>query len=115
MQNVDRPKALKPLMEAATALNNPILQKAKRKRQESRRFLYQETPLEIITAAGAVPYFIRGTGSDGTEYADAFFRNLACNYVRHTHKLKSWMTNSTSLTESFITAATMLAVFMITG
>ena len=85
MQNVDRPKALKPLMEAATALNNPILQKAKENGKKVVGFLYQETPLEIITAAGAVPYFIRGTGSDGTEYADAFFRNLACNYVRHTY------------------------------
>ena len=38
MQNVDRPKALKPLMEAATALNNPILQKAKGNGKKSRRF-----------------------------------------------------------------------------
>ena len=78
MQNVDRPKALKPLMEAATALNNPILQKAKGNGKKVVGFLYQETPLEIITAAGAVPYFIRGTGSDGTEYEAAWTGRRCC-------------------------------------
>ncbi len=85
MQIADRPKALNTLIQAATSLNNPSIEKAKEEGKKVVGFLYQEMPVEILTAAGAVPYFIRGTGSEGTEFADAYFRELACNYVRHTY------------------------------
>lgn len=85
MQIADRPKALNTLIQAATSLNNPSIEKAKEEGKKIVGFLYQEMPVEILTAAGAVPYFIRGTGSEGTEFADAYFRELACNYVRHTY------------------------------
>lgn len=35
-------------------------------------FMYQDTPEEIITAAGAAPIYLRGTTSEGTEMAEAF-------------------------------------------
>lgn len=48
-------------------------------------FLYQDTPEEILSAAGAAPIYIRGTNSEGTEMAEAFFRQLTCNYTKHTY------------------------------
>ncbi len=49
MQNVDRPKALKPLMEAATALNNPILQKSKRETaRKSSVFYIRKLRLKLL-------------------------------------------------------------------
>ena len=48
-------------------------------------FMYQDTPEEIITAAGAAPIYLRGTTSEGTEMAEAFFRQLTCNYTKHTY------------------------------
>ena len=48
-------------------------------------FMYQDTPEEIITAAGAAPIYLRGTASEGTEMAEAFFRQLTCNYTKHTY------------------------------
>lgn len=84
MVRVKALNALKPLMHAATSLMNPELQQAKQDGKKIVGFMYQELPEEILTAAGCVPYFIRGTGSDGTEFADAYFRHLTCNYTRHT-------------------------------
>lgn len=84
MVRVKALNALKPLMHAATSLMNPELQQAKQDGKKVVGFMYQELPEEILTAAGCVPYFIRGTGSDGTEFADAYFRQLTCNYTRHT-------------------------------
>ena len=76
--------ALRPLIQAATNIQNPYIEKAKAAGKKIVGYLYQETPVEILTAAGCVPYFIRGTGSEGTEMAEAYFRHLTCNYVRHT-------------------------------
>jgi len=41
-----------------------------------------DTPLEILEAAGAMTYALRGTGTDGTELADAYFKQLTCEYTR---------------------------------
>lgn len=40
-------------------------------------------PDEIITAAGMLPFRIRGTGSEGTELADTFFSSINCSFPRH--------------------------------
>ena len=72
------------LMSAATSLYNPEIQKAKEDGRKIVGFMYQELPEEILTAAGCVPIYLRGTGSEGTEFADAYFRQLTCNYTRHT-------------------------------
>lgn len=40
-------------------------------------------PEEIITAAGAVPYRMRGVGSDSTALADVFFSPKNCTVPRH--------------------------------
>lgn len=49
-----------------------------------------ETPVEILEAAGLLPFDMRGTGADGTEYADAYFRQLTCEFTRTTfHQIMS--------------------------
>ncbi len=85
MPRTKEPKSLAVLMEAATRPYNSTLQKFVQGGGKTVGFMYQETPEEIISAAGATPIYIRGTGSEGTEFAEAFFRQLTCNYTRHTY------------------------------
>lgn len=40
-------------------------------------------PVELIDAAGAVPYQMRAVGSTGTEYGDRYYSPLNCTFVRH--------------------------------
>lgn len=76
--------ALETLMSAARTIGNPYLERAKKAGRKIVGVLYDEVPEEIISAAGAVPVLLRGTGSDGTELADPYFRELTCGYTRHT-------------------------------
>ena len=78
-------KTLETLVEAGKNPFNSILQTYCDKGGKTCGFLFQETPEEIISAAGVAPIYIRGTTSQGTEMAEAFFRQLTCNYVRHTY------------------------------
>lgn len=48
-------------------------------------FMYQDTPEEIITAAGAAPNLPSRHHFRRTEMAEAFFRQLTCNYTKHTY------------------------------
>ncbi len=77
-------KSLTALIEAATSINNPYLAKAKEAGKKIVGLFYQEIPEEILTAAGCVPVLLRGTGAEGVEYAEAYFRQLTCNYTRCT-------------------------------
>lgn len=43
-----------------------------------------DTPVEILEGAGLMPFDLRGTGATGTEYADAYFRQLTCEFTRTT-------------------------------
>ena len=69
-------QALKALIEVGSNPYNAELQNFIRKGGKTCGFLFQETPEEIITAAGVVPVYIRGTKSEGTEMAEAYFRQL---------------------------------------
>lgn len=44
-------------------------------------------PGEIFTAAGLLPYRIRGAGSTDTSLADVYLSNKLCTFVRHTVNL----------------------------
>lgn len=44
-------------------------------------------PTELLTAAGLLPFRMRGTGSTGTELADAHFSSINCSFPRHTFNL----------------------------
>ena len=41
-----------------------------------------DIPPEIFEAAGLMPYDMRGTGAQSTEYADKYFRQLTCEFTR---------------------------------
>jgi benzoyl-CoA reductase subunit C len=44
-------------------------------------------PGEILTAAGMVPYRVRGGGSQGTSLADVYLSSHVCSFARHTANL----------------------------
>ena len=44
-------------------------------------------PEELFTAAGLLPFRMRGTGSTSTELSDACFSNINCSYPRHAMNL----------------------------
>lgn len=44
-------------------------------------------PEEIVTAAGLLPFRVRGTGSTETDLADAYFSSLNCSFPRHCFNL----------------------------
>lgn len=76
--------SLEKLCAVASDFRNDYLLKAKNEGRRIVGLLYQEIPEEVITAAGGVPVVLRGTGATGTEYAEAYFRQLTCNYTRCT-------------------------------
>ena len=45
--------------------------------------MYHFVPEELITAAGAMPYRMRATGSTGTELSESRFTQVNCTFVRH--------------------------------
>lgn len=77
-------KSLEPLLQAAGSINNPYLKKAKAEGRPIVGLVYHEIPEELLTAAGCVPVFLRGTGGTGTELAESYFRQITCNYTRYT-------------------------------
>ncbi|MBW2145286.1 MAG: 2-hydroxyacyl-CoA dehydratase [Deltaproteobacteria bacterium] len=44
-------------------------------------------PEEIVTAAGLLPFRLRGPGSTETDLADAYFSSLNCSFPRHCFNL----------------------------
>lgn len=44
-------------------------------------------PAEIFTAAGIMPYRIRGAGSESTDLADVYVSSQVCTFLRHTLNL----------------------------
>ncbi len=40
-------------------------------------------PVEMITAAGLLPFRVRATGSTGTELSDSYFSSINCSFPRH--------------------------------
>jgi bzd-type benzoyl-CoA reductase N subunit len=47
-------------------------------------FFCSTVPEELFTAAGLLPFRMRGTGSTSTELSDAFFSPINCSFPRHT-------------------------------
>ena len=84
MLNNDIP-ALRQLLEVASSIDNPYLAAANNAGRKIVGTIHDEVPEEVISAAGAVPVMLRGTGSEGTELAEIYFRQLTCGYTRHTY------------------------------
>ncbi len=83
--STNKEKYLSPLLQAGSDPFNPELMEYVDNGGKTVGFMYQDTPEEILEAAGAAPIYIRGTNAEGSELAEAFFRQLTCNYTRYTY------------------------------
>jgi len=75
--------AFQQLSEVAQILANEETRGWKDKGNKVVGYFCCSMPEEIITAAGMLPFRIRGTGSEGTELADTFFSSINCSFPRH--------------------------------
>lgn len=75
---------LEVLKNAINTLNNSEVQEWKKQGGKVIGYFYSYIPDEIITAAGLMPYKIRGTGSPGAALAEKYFTQTVCTFVRDT-------------------------------
>jgi benzoyl-CoA reductase/2-hydroxyglutaryl-CoA dehydratase subunit BcrC/BadD/HgdB len=71
------------LRGAAGSLMNPALGEWKKRGGKVIGCMYHYVPEEMVSAAGALPYRLRATGSAGTELSEARFTQVNCTFVRH--------------------------------
>lgn len=83
METKLKSKAFRELSEAAQTLANAETKKWKERGGRVVGYFCSAFPQEIVTAAGFLPFRIRGTGSQSTELADAFFQSINCSFARH--------------------------------
>jgi benzoyl-CoA reductase subunit C len=76
-------KAMREFQEATQTLVNPALQRWKDQGGRVIGCYCSYVPAEVITAAGFVPFRMRGTGSTGTDLADTCVSSINCSFVRH--------------------------------
>ena len=83
MQTNVRSKALQTFSEAAQTIINPEVQKWKDQGGKIMGYFCSAMPVEMITAAGFLPFRLRATGSTGTELSDSCLTNINCSFPRH--------------------------------
>jgi benzoyl-CoA reductase subunit C len=83
LQTNVRSKALQTFSEAAQTIVNPEVRKWKDQGGKIMGYFCAAMPVEMITAAGFLPFRVRATGSTGTELSDAYFGNINCSFPRH--------------------------------
>jgi benzoyl-CoA reductase/2-hydroxyglutaryl-CoA dehydratase subunit BcrC/BadD/HgdB len=79
-----RSEAFQKFAEATGSIMNPELQAWKDEGGKVVGFFCSTVPEELFTAAGLLPFRMRGTGSTSTELSDAFFSPINCSFPRHT-------------------------------
>ena len=70
--------------DATRSLLNPEVEAWKAGGGKVVGFFCSAVPEELFTAAGIMPFRMRGTGSTSTELADAYFTPINCSFPRHT-------------------------------
>jgi benzoyl-CoA reductase subunit C len=75
--------SLQILSEAAQTIVNPEVRKWKDQGGKIIGYFCSSMPVEMITAAGFLPFRVRATGSTGTELSDAYLANINCSFPRH--------------------------------
>ena len=83
MQTNVTSKALQAFSEAAQTIINPEVQKWKDQGGKIMGYFCSAMPVEMITAAGFLPFRLRATGSTGTELSDSCLTNINCSFPRH--------------------------------
>ena len=75
--------ALEELTKPADTLTNTYIERWKEKGGKVIGYYCTYVPVEVIHAAGILPYRMRATGSTGTELGDLYTDHLNCSFVRH--------------------------------
>jgi benzoyl-CoA reductase subunit C len=76
-------RAFDRLSETTSTLVNPELRKWKEEGGRIVGYFCSAMPVEMITAAGLLPFRVRATGSTGTELSDSYFSSINCSFPRH--------------------------------
>ena len=84
METNIKSKAFEELAGAAAGLMNPAIEEWKAAGGKTVGYFCSHVPVEVMTAAGVLPFRMRGTGSTGTELADASFSSINCSFPKHT-------------------------------
>jgi bzd-type benzoyl-CoA reductase N subunit len=77
-------EAFQKFCEATAGIMNPEVEAWKQAGGKVAGYFCSTVPEELFTAAGMLPFRMRGTGSTSTELSDACFSNINCSYPRHT-------------------------------
>ena len=77
-------EAFRKFVEASESIINPEVQAWKDQGRGVVGFFCSTVPEELFTAAGLLPFRMRGTGSTSTELSDAYFSPINCSFPRHT-------------------------------
>ena len=84
METDIKSEAFRKFVEATESIMNPEVQAWKDQGRGVVGFFCSTVPEEIFTAAGLLPFRMRGTGSTSTELSDAYFSSINCSFPRHT-------------------------------
>ncbi|MFW6125714.1 MAG: 2-hydroxyacyl-CoA dehydratase subunit D [Chloroflexota bacterium] len=76
-------RALETLTEPATSLTNPCLEAWRARGGKVIGYYCTYVPVEIIHAAGMLPYRIRATGSTSSDLGDVYTYRTMCTFCRH--------------------------------
>ena len=87
METKIKSKALEEFIEATNTLANPAIRSWREQGGKVMGTYCSWTPEEMFTAAGLVPFRIRGTGSTETELADAYLSSINCSFPRYSFNL----------------------------
>jgi len=83
MKTATKASTLAHLSTIAGTLENDEVRKWKKQGGKVMGYLCSTIPEEMFTAAGLLPFRLRGTGSTSTEKADVFFSSVNCSFPRH--------------------------------
>jgi len=75
--------ALEELSRPAASLSNPYIERWKEKGGKVIGYYCTYVPVEIIHAAGIMPFRMRATGSTSTELGDVYAAYNTCTFCRH--------------------------------
>ena len=84
METDIKSEAFQKFVEAAEGILNPEVRAWKDQGGGVVGFFCSTVPEELFTAAGLLPFRMRGTGSTSTELSDAYFSSINCSFPRHT-------------------------------
>ena len=83
MKTASRTDTLQHLTAITGTLENEEVRQWKKQGGRVMGYLCSTIPEEMFTAAGLMPFRLRGTGSTSTEKADVYFSSVNCSFPRH--------------------------------